>query len=83
MEPYRPYVDKLVIEIIYKYEEIPDELTVDMKSNLLSIPIIDVMIGGKKRPLMVAISETTSSLAKCFSGELRKISYPNAFISKI
>lgn len=83
MEPYRPYVDKLVIEIISKHNEIPDELTVDMKRDLLSIPIIDVSIGGKKRPLMIAVSETTASLAKCFSGELRKISYPNAFISKI
>ena len=83
MEPYRPYVDKLVIEIISKYDEIPDDLAVDMKRDLLSIPIIDVSIGGKKRPLMIAVSETTASLAKCFSGELRKISYPNAFISKI
>ena len=83
MEPYRPYVDKLVIEIISKYDELPDNLTMNMKSDLLSIPIIDVIIGGKKRPLMIAVSETTASLAKCFSGELRKISYPNAFISKI
>ena len=83
MEPYRPYVDKLVIEIISKYDELPDNLTMNMKSDLLSIPIIDVSIGGKKRPLMIAVSETTASLAKCFSGELRKISYPNAFISKI
>lgn len=83
MEPYRPYVDKLVIEIISKYDELPDSLTMNMKSDLLSIPIIDVSIGGKKRPLMIAVSETTASLAKCFSGELRKISYPNAFISKI
>lgn len=83
MEPYRPYVDKLVIEIISKYDEISDDLAVDMKRDLLSIPIIDVSIGGKKRPLMIAVFETTASLAKCFSGELRKISYPNAFISKI
>ena len=83
MEPYRPYVDKLVIEIISKYDELPVSLTMNMKSDLLSIPIIDVSIDGKKRPLMIAVSETTASLAKCFSGELRKISYPNAFISKI
>ena len=83
MEPYRPYVDKIVIEMISQYDELPDNLTIDMKRDLLSIPIIDVIIGGKKRPLMIAVSETTASLAKCFSGELRKISYPNAFISKI
>ena len=43
---------------------------------LLSIPVLDVMINGKRSPLMIAISQTTASLYKCFSGEARKISYP-------
>ena len=76
MEPYRPYVDMQVLHIMQQYEEIPENLSKEMKRDLLSIPVIDTMIGGKKRPLMVAVSETTASLAKCFAGELRKISYP-------
>ena len=76
MEPYRPYVDMQVLHIMQQYEEIPENLPKEMKRDLLSIPVIDTMIGGKKRPLMVAVSETTASLAKCFAGELRKISYP-------
>lgn len=76
MEPYRPYVDMQVLHIMQQYEEIPENLPKEMKRDLLSIPVVDTMIGGKKRPLMIAVSETTASLAKCFAGELRKISYP-------
>ena len=75
MEPYRPYIDRLVYEIILKYgKEI--KLSKDIKSMLLSIPTLDVVIGGKRSPLMVAAQQTTASLYKCFCGELRKISYP-------
>ena len=75
MEPYRPYVDELVIKIIgnYKYYEV---LNKELKAELLSIPVIDVNIDGKRSPLMIAATQTTASLYKCFSGELRKICYP-------
>lgn len=75
MEPYRPFVDEVVIEIMRETKEI-DVLTVDIKRKLLSIPVLDVRIAGKRSPLMVAVSQTTASLAKCFAGELRKIVYP-------
>ncbi len=75
MEPYRPYVDKLVFEIVQEYG-LNIELNKTVKSRLLAIPTLDVRLGGKKSPLMVAVSLTTSSLNKCFEGELRKILYP-------
>ena len=74
MEPYRPYVDRLVLEMTRKYEDLT--LTKEMKTHLLSIPVMEVEINGKRSPLMVAASVTASSLAKCFNGELRKIAYP-------
>ena len=37
---------------------------------------LDVVISGKRSPLMIAAQQTTASLYKCFSGELRHISYP-------
>jgi CRISP-associated protein Cas1 len=75
MEPYRPYVDKLVCEIIAKQE--PDvNLTPGIKQQLLSIPVMDVVINGQKSPLMNAVQRTTSSLAKCFEGGARKLLYP-------
>lgn len=76
MEPYRPFVDKLVIDIM-KSGTPYDEITKDIKIKLLGIPVLDVIIGGKRNPLMIAVSQTTASLYKCYSGELRKIYYPH------
>ena len=75
MEPYRPYVDQLVYDITEQYG-VDVELSKDIKAELLSIPTLDVVIGGKRSPLMIAAAQTTASLYKCFSGELRKIAYP-------
>lgn len=75
MEPYRPYVDKLVMQLYDKYPNC-EELTKELKAELLQIPVLDVVISGKKSPLMIAVSTTTSSLQNCYSGELRKIVYP-------
>ena len=75
MEPYRPYVDKLVIDIILSGEDYTT-LSTSVKSKLLSIPVLDVIIDGNRKPLMIAASTTTASLAKCFEGETRKILYP-------
>ena len=75
MEPYRPYVDELVLSIVKSGQD-HEELTKDLKAQLLSIPTIDVQISGKRSPLMIAASTTTASLAKCFGGEIRKIVYP-------
>ena len=72
MEPYRPYVDRLVYFITEQYGT-DVELSKDIKAELLSIPSLDIVIGGKRSPLMVGVAQTTASLYKCFSGELRKI----------
>jgi CRISPR-associated protein Cas1 len=76
MEPYRPFVDKVVVEILRSGVDI-SELTPDIKARLLNIPVLDVTIGGQRSPLMLAVTQTTASLYKCFSGEVRKIKYPS------
>ncbi len=76
MEPYRPFVDDLVIKTTNK-KEIPAELTAELKQEMLMIPILDVLIGGKRSPLMIAAGQTTASLAKCYNGESRNITYPS------
>ena len=75
MEPYRPYVDQLVLDIIHNNNEI-SEITREIKLQLLSIPTLDVVINGKRSPLMIAAQQTAASLAKCFAGESKRISYP-------
>lgn len=75
MEPYRPYVDKIVTDIL---SEKPDaEINMASKIKLLNIPVSEVIIGGKRSPLMVAVSHTVSSLVKCFRGESRRLIYPD------
>ena len=75
MEPYRPYVDKVVLEII-KDGSISEELTKPQKAKLLQIPVLDVTINSRRSPLMLAVHQTTASLAKCFKQELRRIEFP-------
>lgn len=75
MEPYRPYVDALVAELVDSDIDYTS-LTSELKAKLLSIPVIDVVINGRRSPLMVGVGQTTSSLYKCYRGELRKIVYP-------
>ena len=75
MEPYRPFVDKLVLELTDSGEDF-QELTKSLKAKLLSIPVLDVIINDQRSPLMIAVGITTASLAKCYLGEVRKIVYP-------
>ena len=75
MEPYRPYVDRLVAEIVDSGVDI-SKLSTKLKSKLLSIPVIDVVINGRRSPLMIGVGITTASLYKCYSGEIRRIAYP-------
>jgi len=76
MEPYRPFVDDVVCEIVRTTSEY-EKLTPQLKQQLLRIPALDVVIDGKKSPLMVAMSRTSSSLSDCFAGVSRKILYPD------
>ncbi len=75
MEPYRPFVDRLVYEILIEDEEI-DMLSPALKKRLLQIPVLDIIIDGKSSPLMVGVQRTSASLAGCFEGSMRKILYP-------
>jgi len=81
MEPYRPYVDKLVLKIIDDNGHFL-ELGTSMKKELLQIPTLDVEMEGQKSPLMIAVQRTTASLAKCYQGEIRKIIYPGLTTDK-
>lgn len=75
MEPYRPYVDYVVFQLVRQNGQYLD-MNPAMKKALLEVPAMDVMIDGKKSPMMNAVQRTTASLAKCFEGTARKILYP-------
>ncbi len=75
MEPYRPYVDYVVFQLVRQNGQYLD-MNPAMKKALLEVPAMDVMIDGKKSPMMNAVQRTTASLAKCFEGTARKVLYP-------
>lgn len=76
MEPYRPYVDLIVLKIIDKGENFL-ELGNSIKAQLLAIATVDVQFEKGCSPLMVGMQSTTSSLAKCYELSMRKIIYPS------
>ena len=73
MEPYRPYVDEIVFDLYANGEQ---ELNKDVKAELLKLLYVDTVFDKVTRPLDLGLSVTTSSLAKCFSGDQKKILYP-------
>ena len=73
MEPYRPFVDEIVFDL---YANGETELNKDVKAEILKLLYVDTVFDKVTRPLDLGLSVTTSSLAKCFSGEQKKIMYP-------
>ena len=74
MEPYRPYVDKLVLDILA--EDSCATISQSVKTKLLGLPVTEVVINEHRSPLMLAVSQTVSSLVKCYRGESRRLIYP-------
>ena len=75
MEPYRPFVDMVVRGIIDKTSAV-ENLTPELKVELLKIPAMDTLLDNEKSPLMLAMQRTAVSVAKCYAGEQRKILLP-------
>jgi CRISPR-associated protein Cas1 len=74
MEPYRPFVDREILAL--QDEGFTDSpLTTETKQRLINLLQADTLIGKKNRPLMIALTESSSSLAQCFMGEKKKITY--------
>lgn len=75
MEPYRPFADALVADMLRRREDIR-EVTAILKRQLLGLASIDVIFDGGRSPLMVGVQRTTASLAKCFEGTAKRVLYP-------
>lgn len=73
MEPFRPFVDIIVYDLVMHGEQ---ELTKDVKGQLISVLYTDTMYNKVKRPLSVGLSMTTASMVKCLSKEQNTISMP-------
>jgi CRISPR-associated protein Cas1 len=76
MEPYRPWVDRLVWQLVVQEGIDGSQLTTELKGRLLALPTHDVLIEDKRSPLLVAAQRTTASLAQCFQGVQRRLLHP-------
>lgn len=76
MEPYRPFVDRMVYDILVRGEHDIEKLDTALKAELLQLPVVDVTINETTKPLMLAASTTSTSLLRCYTGESRKLLYP-------
>lgn len=75
MEPYRSFVDERVVQLVESGQNLED-LTPDIKRNLLEIPAVEVVMGAERWRLLDAASITASSLLQCLRNENRKVQYP-------
>ncbi len=77
MEPYRPFVDRQVAEIVaLEHPNFSTELSQAHKQRLLGLLANDTDFGEMRSPLMIALQRSATSLLKCYEGEIRKMSYP-------
>lgn len=73
MEPYRPYVDEIIFNL---HENGNNELTKNVKAEIVRLLFTDTHFDKITRPLEVALTSTSASLVKCFNGSIKKIIYP-------
>jgi CRISP-associated protein Cas1 len=78
MEPYRPFVDIQVAEMVMlEAPHFSKELAQAHKQRLLSVLSHDCDFGETKSPLMIGLQRSAISLLKALEGENRKLNFPN------
>lgn len=73
MEPYRPFVDQIVLQLL---KDGHTGLNVDTKQHLLRVMFKDTSFRIMTRPLEIALSISSASLVKCLRGEQKILSFP-------
>lgn len=73
MEPYRPFVDRIVYMLC---AEDNASLNTDTKQRLLRVLFTDTSFKDMVRPLEISLSVTTASLVRCLAMEEKELAYP-------
>jgi CRISP-associated protein Cas1 len=76
MEPYRPFVDRIVYDISLG-NSIEKNMNTEYKKKLLEILTADVIVKKVRRPLQIGLTYTTASLAKSFRKGENCLSLPS------
>lgn len=74
MEPYRPFVDQIVYQLV---KEGKQEMDIGAKQALIKVLYVDTHFEKCTRPLETGMVMTTASLAKCLKGEANTLSLPS------
>jgi CRISPR-associated protein Cas1 len=84
MEPYRPFVDYIAYDLWQQRDKTNDffELTKEHKRALLQVLTAPTDMLGERSPLLVALSQTTASMVRCFEGEASEMIYPRFIAPK-
>lgn len=78
MEPYRPFIDEVVANIVK--EDDYHLLHRRNKEKLLRVLACDCKIGNVKRPLMIALTYTTASISNVINKKSNRIVLPELII---
>ncbi|MCS6820532.1 MAG: type II CRISPR-associated endonuclease Cas1 [Microscillaceae bacterium] len=78
MEPYRPWVDRAVCELVGSGEDY-QAINKTHKIRLLNVLAEDSELKNETIPLMNAMQTSAVSLVKCFMGKSRKLVFPTIF----
>ena len=75
MEPYRPFVDAIVCQIVSGKKSY-DELGKEHKAKLLNVATLDVKYRAQRSPLLNSTAFMAAGIVKCYKGDARKIGMP-------
>ncbi|GMW00126.1 MAG: CRISPR-associated endonuclease Cas1 [Candidatus Hydrogenedentota bacterium] len=76
MEPFRPLVDKAVVELVQSREGMEQQLDTEAKRVIVAALIQRFTIKGEERTLFDILNRTASSLAKVYLGKRRTLILP-------
>lgn len=75
MEPFRPWVDLAVMEMLYE-DDIPKDLLLTHRKRLMQFIYSDGYMRNKQQPLIVSIQESAWSLARYFQDKRKTLKFP-------
>lgn len=80
MEPFRPWVDWLVYRMVVSGEVL--EVSRQTKQHLLGLLSTEVLLGGKKMPLMVAAHLVAATCKRAFTDSEESLLYPQRILTQ-
>ena len=78
MEAYRPFVDRIVVDLFTEHDQ-PEDIPKEIKQELIGMLDSDVIFAKESHLMRNAIEKTCHSLRESFAGKKARIQYPNMY----